>query len=252
MPKIPNNPEEIFQEFVAEYQQVFGSDLVSIILYGSAARGEYIPKKSDINFLIILTEDGINSLSRTFKIVTRWYKRRVSTPLFLTRSYIHSSLDVFPIEFLNMKAFHQVVFGEDVLKDLIVDRKFLRLQCERELKGKLLQLRHHFLETGGNKADIEKLIARSLPAFHSIFHAVAFFKQESLPRGRHELLSLIAHETGINSALFLDMLKIKEGTKRLSSGEALLFMENYIEQIKKLSSFVDEMKIEEVKTHEHY
>ena len=57
MARIPDKPEEIFQEIILDYKVIFGPDLVSIILYGSGARGEYIPKKSDINFLILLTEN---------------------------------------------------------------------------------------------------------------------------------------------------------------------------------------------------
>ena len=69
MAKIPKDPRDIFDELTQDYQDIYGKDLVSIILYGSAASGNYIPKKSDINFLIVLTEEGINRLQQTFKTV---------------------------------------------------------------------------------------------------------------------------------------------------------------------------------------
>ena len=52
MAKIPVKPEEIFEEIISDYISIFGENLLSIILYGSAARGEYVKKKSDINLLI--------------------------------------------------------------------------------------------------------------------------------------------------------------------------------------------------------
>jgi predicted nucleotidyltransferase len=243
MAKIPQKPEEIFQEIAADYQGVFGPDLISIILYGSGARGEYIPKKSDINFLVLLTENGTEHLSRAFKTVLKWHKSRVNTPLFLSKDYIKTSLDVFPIEFLNIKSHYQVIYGEDILQDVSPEKKFLRLQCERELKGKLLQLRHQFLETGGSKSEIEKLIARSVPTFYSIFRALLFLEDKAIPPRSPDLLSLISHKVGVDSTRFLDILKIKDGTKKLSAGEAVSFMEEYIEQIKKLTAFVDEMNV---------
>jgi predicted nucleotidyltransferase len=103
MSKIPKTPEQIFQEFTDDFMKTFGDDLISIILYGSAARGEYIYKRSDINFLIVLTEQGIMQLRRALLLIPRWQKRKVSTPLILTEGYIRSALDSFPIEFLNMK-----------------------------------------------------------------------------------------------------------------------------------------------------
>ena len=35
MAKVPKNPEEIFEEFRDDFKNVFGSDLISIILYGA-------------------------------------------------------------------------------------------------------------------------------------------------------------------------------------------------------------------------
>ena len=84
MAKIPNRPEEIFDEFKGEYVSLFGDDLLAIILYGSGARGEYIPKKSDINFLIVLTDDGMERLGDATGLVGKWEKRSVPVPLFLT------------------------------------------------------------------------------------------------------------------------------------------------------------------------
>ena len=40
--------------------------------------------------------------------------------------------------------------GRDILKDLKIDLKNLRFQCEQELKGKLLNLRQAYLEAGAN------------------------------------------------------------------------------------------------------
>jgi len=243
MSKAPGNPEEVFQAVVKDYQTIFGSDLLAFILYGSGARGEYIPQKSDINFLVLLSENGIDNLSKAFEVVSRWHKSRVNTPLFLTKNYLQASLDVFPIEFLNLKSYYKVICGEDVLQGLVIEKKFLRPQCEREIKGKLLQLRQQFLETRGSKREIESLLARSAPTFYSIFRALLFLQDKAIPSGSRELLSLVAHETGLNSSLLLDILKIKEGSKKLTTVEAVSFMEAYIEQIKKLSAVIDEMKM---------
>ncbi len=243
MAKIPNKPEEIFADFSHEVKELFGSDLISIILYGSAARGEYVPKKSDINFMIILTEAGINSLGKAMSLTAKWHKRNVATPLFLTKNYIESSLDTFPIEFLNFKTSYRLISGEDVLKDLAFEKKFVRLQCERELKGKLLQLRENFLETEGKKKNIEALIKLSLPTFFSIFQAVLFLNEKKPAPGINELLAFMANDTQIDSSLFRELNGVKSGAKKLSAGEAVSLMEKYIIEIRKLSLFVDKLEV---------
>jgi hypothetical protein len=115
MAKIPKKPEEIFPEITGDYRKIFGEDLISIILYGSGAGEDYIPGKSDLNFLITLTDRGLEGLDRVLETVGRWRKRNVAIPLFMTREYLTDSQDAYPIEFLNMKRIYIVVTGEDVL-----------------------------------------------------------------------------------------------------------------------------------------
>jgi predicted nucleotidyltransferase len=243
MAKIPHDPKEIFEELTKDYQAVYGKELIAIVLYGSAASGNYIRKKSDINFLIVLTEEGIGQLQKSFKTVEKWYKRKVSTPLFLTESYISSSLDSFPIEFLNMQKCHQVVFGKDVLQELSFDKHHLRLQCEKELKGKLLQLRQGFLESSGKTKNLTFIIGRSLTAFISIFRALLYLKDKSAPGELRNIISLVSQEFGIDEKIFLTLLHIKEGTEKLSSKALSSLFENYIREIRKLANAADQLTI---------
>jgi len=243
MAKIPNDPKDIFDDITKDYQDIYGKDLVSIILYGSAASGNYIPKKSDINFLIILSEEGITRLEKSFKTVEKWNKRKVSVPLFLTQSYISTSLDSFPIEFLNMQKSHQLVFGEDVLKELVFSKNHLRLQCERELKGKLLQLRQVYLESRGKTRNLKFIIENSLTAFISIFHALLYIKDKDVPAGRRETISLVSQEMEVDEKVFLDLLKVKEGSVKLSAEALHTLFENYIGEARKLAYTVDQLTI---------
>ncbi len=76
MAKIPKDPKEIFEEIIDDYKGLFGGDLISIILYGSATGKDYRPGKSDINFMIVLSEDGIEHLDKAFKTAAKWLKRK--------------------------------------------------------------------------------------------------------------------------------------------------------------------------------
>lgn len=240
MPRIPKDPKEIVPEFTNDYQELYGRDLVSIILYGSAASGHYVPKKSDINFLIVLTEEGINALKRSFKTVVKWHRRKVSTPLVLTKSYISSSLDTFPIEFYNMQNNYQVVFGEDVLEELSFEKGHLRLQCERELKGKLVQLRQAYLESRGNPRNLIPVIKRSLTAFMSIFRVLLFLQDKDVSADPKTFFPLVFQELGVAEKTFTELVQVREGKVKLSSAELNALFENYIREIRTLVATVDQ------------
>jgi len=243
MGKIPKNPNEIFQDITKDYQEAFGNDLISIILYGSGASGEYVPKKSDFNFLIVLSEEGIDTLERSFKVVSKWRNRNVSIPLFLTKDYVESSLDSFPVEFLNMKMNYTLVFGQDVLSDLSFDKGHLRVQCERELKAKLLQLRQGYLDTSQAARNMQSLVSRSIPAFIAVFRALLHLKDIEVPAHKDSLVLRTCEEFHLDNKLFSTLLSLKNKEKKTPKQEMDSLLHSYIREIRHLSSLVDNMEI---------
>lgn len=241
MAKIPKRPEEIFDEFRSDYTAFFGDDLLAIVLYGSGARGEYVPKKSDLNFLVILSDDGIERLGDAIDVVAKWQKRSIPVPLLLTRGYIESSLDTFPLEFFNIQSAYQVIYGEDILRDLVVTKDDLRLQCERELKAKLLLLRESFLQAHGEARQLKELINQSLPAFISIFKALLYLKGERIPEKHEALIPATAENFGLDADLLRTLWQIKRGEKKPERQEIKETVLSYISEIKALSKKVDQM-----------
>lgn len=237
------NPTEIFPDIIEDFKKLFADNLISIILYGSGAGGDYKPGKSDLNFLVILSEEAIDHLDRAIETVSRWRKKNVAVPLFMTESYITSSLDSFPIEFLNIKKNYILVFGEDILKDISFDAHHLRLQCEREIKGKLLLLRESFLETEGKRKKVKELIKASITAFISIFNGILYLKGIEIPATRREIVQSAAGEIPINPEVFMTCLDIKEDKKEFSSAEITDIFKDYLMQIRKLWEFIDQMEL---------
>ncbi len=239
MSKIPKTPQEVFPEIVEDLKGIYGEGLQSIILYGSGARGEYVAGKSDINFLVVLDEKAVGDLERAQPLIPKWKKRAVAVPLIMTKTFIGSSIDVYPVEFLNMKRHYQVVHGEDVLKDLVFDGKALRLQCERELKGKLLLLRTGFLDTAGKAEDLRRLMAGSITAFLSVFGALLLVRGREIPKERRDIVPAVAESYGLDPAPFLRCIDMREGKKDLSLGDLKTIFQSYTAEIQKLIKAVD-------------
>jgi predicted nucleotidyltransferase len=243
MAKAPQDPKEIFQEIISDYKGLFGDDLVAIILYGSATGQDYHPGKSDINFMIILTEAGIERLDRAFETLKKWRKRKVATPLFLTENYVDTSRDVFPIEYLNFKRHHTLVHGKGILADLPLKPQFIRLQCEREIKGKLLLLRHAFLETDGKGKAIKDVISQSLGAFAAISEALLYLKGMEAPRGRRNKIRAMAEAFQLDWSVFKELLDIREEKKKPGGDEMKRLFQTYLREIRKLAKLVDELSV---------
>ncbi len=222
-----------------DYRKVFGDQLVSVILYGSALTEEYSPKKSDLNFLIVLSEEGIEQLHLVYELLAKWRKKKVSTPLFLTKAYIEFCLDTFPIEFITMKRNHSLVYGKDILEGLSFDKNFVRLQCERELRGKLLLLRERYVETSGKTKALRNLIAKTLPDFIFIFKGLLYFLDKDVPATKQETVRILAKELDLDQELFLSLLRLKEGTFKPSAKEINVLFQEYLKEIRTLTMRID-------------
>jgi hypothetical protein len=239
MAKIPEKPQDIFVPLTEDYQKVFGKDLVSLILYGSAAGGHYVKGKSDINLLVVVTQEGINRLESSLAIVKQWKKCRVAVPLVMTKAFMESSLDCYPIEFLNMKNSHILIHGENVLAKLKFKPEDLRLQIEKELKGKLVLLRQGYLETEGNARQLRQLISRSLTAFISIFNALIFLKRESMPQKRRDTIKELAKLFTFDADVLFTCADIKEGVDKLSGEEIAGVFKKYLREVENICNIVD-------------
>ena len=242
MRKPPPSPESIFAEYTRDWQTAYGKELLSIVAYGSVARGEYRVGSSDINFLVLLTEAGIKTLRPAIELIEKWRPAHVAVPLLMTRAYIERSLDTFPIEFLGMRLHHQMVFGEDVLADLSITKADLRLQIEREVKGKLLHLRENFLDLGNDRNGLWRLLQQSLPAFTALFEALLYLRGQAIPAARREVIAAGAGVAGLDRGLFDKLLNVANQESRPYRVELLELFERYISQIRELAGFVDGME----------
>jgi len=239
MARVPEKPEEVFAEVSGGLRELFGEGLVSVILYGSGASGDYIPGKSDLNFLVVLEESALEIIENTSPLLKRWRKRRIATPLFLTQEDLCRSIDSFPIEFLNMKESYVPVYGSDVLKGLVFEPKSLQLQCERELRGKSLLLQERYLETGGDAERIRELIGVSITAFLAIFRALLYLKGAAAPRKRADLVRAACGSFGIDAETFQACIEMKEGSRKFTVEETKRIFRAYLREARNLARKVD-------------
>ena len=110
----------MLDDFTQSLKNIYGQGLISVILYGSAASGEFADRQSNLNLLVVLDNAGLDNLSKVSRVING-RKFQLLRPLFFTEEYIRGSLDVFPIEFLDIKENFAVLYGKENLSDLPVD-----------------------------------------------------------------------------------------------------------------------------------
>ena len=113
------------------------------------------------------------ALRRTRGRVSAWRRRRIPTPVLMDPRYVESSLDVFPLEFLEIGDRHRVLHGRaDLFANLGVDLSHLRLEVEEQIRGKLLHLWKAYLEAAGSKRALHQLLLETPPGFEVILRGM--------------------------------------------------------------------------------
>lgn len=242
MAELDPRTEGLLEGFVREVRDLYGDDLIAVILYGSAVGPEYIPGVSDLNLLVLLKEVGPGQLAKAAKLVPRWRKSRLS-PLFLDPEYIASSLDSFPIEFLEMKEQHRLLWGEeDPLARLEVSWESLRLQCEQELKGKWLRLRQAYLESAGDARELRRLLIASLSPFTVVLSTLLRLKGFPVPpREFLEVLAQVEAAFGLELDSFRRVYQLKQGYASPGRAEVLALFGQYLEEVGRLARAADQL-----------
>ena len=225
--------------FVEGLQKIYGTNLASVILYGSAVGPDFQQKYSDYNILVILKDLNVEELGRVAKLSRKWMGSKNPPPLFADKEYLETSQDVFPIEFLDIQAGHQLLYGEDPFAEIKISKEHLRLQCESELKGKILALREAFLQAHPSRRRIKNLILHTSSSLFAVFRGLLRLLGEQVPPTKREVLAKLNEKTHFDTEVFEQILEMREGKRKWKRSEILSLMAEYLTTLKKIARVVD-------------
>jgi hypothetical protein len=228
-------PEELTQRL----RQAMPSGLRAVVLYGSAAAGDHLPGKSDYNVLVVADRLGPAELAALAAPSRAWAKAGYRPPLLFTPAELAGSADSFPIELMDIKQSHRILFGEDPLAGMAVSLDCLRVALERELKAKLLSVREQFLLTGGKPRQVVDLMTASLSGLLVLFRAALRLYQDDVPVQKVEALHALAGRVGFDPQVFLTVQALKEGRTRPREVAADSLFATYLKTVEDIVTAVD-------------
>lgn len=159
-------------EFLAAMQSLHGDALRTVVRFGSAVAGEVFTGQSDTNLLIIVDTLPLSVLLTNATAVQQWTSAGNPPPLLLTLDEWRSSADIFAMEYADILHRHEVLLGTAPFDGVQVQREDLRLHVEREVMGKLLQLRRAVMAVGSDQGQQRSLLLNGLSTLMVIFRGV--------------------------------------------------------------------------------
>ncbi len=232
------------RRWVDRIRPVLGAEFVAAYVTGSALTQGWSPTRSDVNVLIVARRLDAEILDRLARLVSMPARAPRIAPLFLTAQQIHASLDVNPIEFLDLHERHLLLEGENVLSSIRVSRADLRLQCERELRGRLTELRQTYLLKQRSPSAMAGTLAAMATGWNALFRALLRLRGEEVPAHDARVIERVADLFDVPAEGLLGAYVMRYGKARPRPSETQQRFLAFLIAVERLIDILDELPLE--------
>lgn len=223
-------------------ERALGRDLISVVLYGPEAHDEQYASVPQLNLMLVLENVDPGTLRRLGPALRKWLRARQPWPRIFTPAIIEQSIDVFPIEFLDIVRHHRVLHGKDVLTDLSVSGTNLRIQCERELREKMMRLREAYIECDGRESALRDLLVASFTSFVFVFRGCLHLLGAPVPTRNAEVMTAFCQRMGQPVEPFAAIEAVARGQAVPTSLEQLFAA--YYQALTQITEHIDRFDIQ--------
>jgi len=228
-------------ELVERLRAAAAENLKAVVLYGSAVTGEFTSGHSDLNTLCLLGTANSSSLEELHPVAEWWIREGNPPPLIFTHDELVRSADIFPVELLDIKAQHRILFGDDFLATFEVPLQLHRLQVERELRTATIRLRQSILAAPlSNRAHLH-IMAASISTFCSLFRHTLIALRQPVPDTRRGVLDAIAVLTGGDPTAFREILDLREGKRKAGELDVEADLHSFLSLVEVVTGEVDRL-----------
>ena len=235
--------QEALKGLVEDLRATHGTNLASVVLYGSAAAGDHHELRSDYNILIALNRITPEDLRQAQAPMREWQRLGHPLPVYFTVEELSDAADVFPIEFHQMANARVVLYGRDPFEFVQLSNENLRHQAEYELRSKLIQLRRLYIPASVSIEKLCDLMSDSLSSFAALFRAVLMLHGQEAPVSKPDGVRATAKLLRLDPVPFERIFEFRTGGNLpTSEKEANDLFGAYLFQIEQVVEAVDELE----------
>ncbi|MDT5157823.1 MAG: hypothetical protein QOC99_3496 [Acidobacteriota bacterium] len=237
--------QEAFNHLIGDLKATHGDNLAAVVLYGSAASGDFVQLESDYNLLIALERITPEDLRLAQAPMREWQRLGHPFPVYFTFKELHDAADVFPIEFHQMERARVVLYGRDPFESFHISDENLRHQTEYELRSKLIQLRRLYIPASASAERLRDLMSDSLSSFATLFAPVLLLHGQEPPVLKQEIVRAAVRLLGLDGGVFERIFEVRAAgdASALGEREADALFASYMAQIERVIDAVDRLEV---------
>ena len=156
--QLPPQVEQSVNAFVDAAKLAFGNELVSAVMYGSAAEGR-LRATSDVNTLLVLTRFDQARADKMREPMRLAHATIQMNTMFLLESELPTAMEAFAVKFADIASRHRVLFGIDPFAAIEPSRDALVRRLKQVLLNLQLRLRERYVLLSLREEQIALVIA---------------------------------------------------------------------------------------------
>ena len=238
---LPDDTQKLLQTYVKEVKGQFGEQLEGVLLYGSAVRGEFLPGRSNLNILLLVSSYDSAILNQYSALHRQWNKEQIVAPLFLTEEELRVSAEVFPLEFLEIQEQHRVLGGRDPFIGFHVKTDRLREAVVQGFMSHLLRLRQRYVEGTGADEATNILLSLSVTSIIPLLRGVQRLLNRPVLSHSDAVVEDVAAHLKLDLQGLLDILLLKRGQISPGHHEMPRLFDRYLHTATLLSRAVEQL-----------
>ncbi|HKA40558.1 MAG TPA: nucleotidyltransferase domain-containing protein [Burkholderiales bacterium] len=207
---LPKDVAQGLADFVAAAKSALGTDLVSIVLFGSAAEGR-LRATSDVNVIIVLSRldparmDALGEPLRVAHAVIGL------SAMLLLESEIAAATEAFAVKFSDIRARHKVLAGKDPFTELAPSRNAMLVRLRQILLNFILRTRERYALASLREEQLAKLVADAAAPLRSAAALILALEGRPPQPPKAALETLVAEIDADNSReLLANLSKARE------------------------------------------
>lgn len=209
------------EELAHTLQVQLGPNLVSLLVFGSAARGGYDSGRSDVDLVLVVKDPRPEVLLTIANTLTVARTAMRFETVILQEDEIHRAADVFPLFYDDIRSCHLLLAGKDAFANLYISDVHRRVRIEQELREVQIRMRRVIVDSMGAPAALAGAIERKVKQIRSPMHALLNLRKTPAADDQLESVLTKAREVWNVDLKFLQQPR-KDPTKALEAFNRLL------------------------------
>jgi predicted nucleotidyltransferase len=197
---LPARTRERLDDLKKALVKSLGDDLVALVVHGSAVRGGFREKESDVDVIVVLKDDARAKLDVIANALTLARNSTRIECMILTDAEIPRAADVFPLLYQDIQRCHAIVHGKDPFLSLEIQKRHVRLRIEQELREAQIRMRRAVTDGLGNLEQLAGAVERKARQIRAPLRALLALRGTECDEDLATVLAKAKDAWGVDSA----------------------------------------------------